>query len=153
MLMLMLMTITYITTMIMRITTNTTTMMLTYHLAMLAYTLRLPAHGYCPQSPEHLCRHHDSDEVINLGYEKRQCVCGSKITFHSPSSQSSTGLMRQENLGKSVLEGEQKSFRHLHVFVHDSIILLLNSVKGKWTPLEKGVELVAIREGNKASFF
>ena len=80
-----LMTTTYITTMITRITTYTTTMMLTYHLAMLAYTLRLPAHGYCPRSPEHLCHPHDSDEVINLGYEKRQSVCGSKHS-KSPST-------------------------------------------------------------------
>ena len=76
-----------------------------------------------------------------------------KITFHSPSSQSSTGLMRQENLFKSVLESEQESYRQSYVFVHDSIILLLNSMKGKWTPLEKGVELVPKSEGNKASFF
>ena len=40
---------------------------------------------------------------------------------------------------------KQKTFRQLHVFVHDSIISLLKSMKGKWTPLEK--------EGNKASFF
>ena len=42
-----------------------------------------------------------------------------KITFHSPSSQSSTGLMRQENLYVSNKVIDNRTF-----FVHDSIIMI-----------------------------
>ena len=86
--------------MITRITTHITTMMLTYHLAMLAYTLRLPAHGYCPRSPEHLCHYHDSDEVINLGYMRKDNVYVVRNTQNHLPLSVITKLNRIDETGK-----------------------------------------------------